>query len=617
MHRKYNNRLEPDSKRIYLIYIALILSTLLVFWQVKDFDFVNYDDHAYIRDNPYVLTGLTGESLNWAFKTCYLGYWQPLTWLSLMLDCQLFGPDPGWHHRINLLLHSVNVLLLFIIFRKTTNSLWPGVFIAAAFAIHPMHVESVVWISERKDVLSAFFGLLTLVAYADYVRRPSVYRYIVSLLLFGLGLMTKPMLVTLPLVLLLLDYWPLERIEMPGHIKKSSASQGMPSPGWQAVLVRLIIEKIPFLVLTVLSSVVTFLTQKAGGLIIDVQTLSLKERLVNAVLSYMTYFSKCFWPQNLAIFYPYNTQAVPLWRVMLYAALLIGVSCGVLRLAHNRKYLLVGWFWFIGTLVPVIGFIGFTESAWGDRFTYIPYIGLFIMVAWGAPELLSKWRYRKAFLGISMLILLTSMAVAAHRQTGIWRNSITLFTHALEVTQNNYLAYHNLGTAYADLGQYQKAAELFEKALHLKSDDAEINNNLGAAYYCMGRYQDAIEAYQQAIRVKPDYGRAYSNLGTVYGDLERYQEAVDAYQNAVQINPRDDKTYCNLGAVYFVLGDMSRAAEAFRQAIRINPDYAKPHFCLALVYLECSGKEAALEEYKMLKRLDPEMADQLLNLINQ
>jgi hypothetical protein len=481
---------------VVFTYVVLTVSTLLVFLQVRNFDFLNYDDDCYVYENLHVLNGLVPDSITWAFTTVYYGYWQPLTWLSLMLDCQLFGPDPGWFHLTNVLLHLASTLLLFTVFRRMTGSLWPSAFVAAAFALHPMHVESVAWISERKDVLSTFFLMLTLAAYVGYVKRPSIFRYLITLALFAIGLLAKPMLVTLPFLLLLLDYWPLNRL-----MAQTAATDG--SRGGRSAAaadkhsdIGCLTEKIPFFVLSAVSSVITFLTQQAGAVIIDVQAIPMNDRIANAFFSYAAYIGKMFWPQGLTIHYPLSViDSITLGQFVLYALLLVGVSFLALRFWRTRKYLLVGWFWFVGTLLPVIGFVQFTWTSSADRFTYIPYIGLFIMIAWGLPELLSKWPQRKIALGLSMVIVLTTLGILAHRQVSYWQNSLILFSHAVEVTQGNYVAYNNLGLAYEDIGRSTEAIENFSQAIRIHPALAEAHTNLGNVYSRLGRQQEAMDAY--------------------------------------------------------------------------------------------------------------------------
>ncbi|MGD0552365.1 MAG: tetratricopeptide repeat protein [Sedimentisphaerales bacterium] len=591
------------------------MSTLLVFWQVRNFDFVHYDDNGYVYENQHVLNGLTPDGIIWAFTTCHLGYWQPLTWLSLMLNCQLFGTNSGWFHLVNVFLHLANTLLLFAVFKKMTSALWPSAFVAAAFALHPMHVESVVWIAERKDVLSTLFLLLTLAAYVSYVRRRGLVRYVLTVLLFASGLLAKPMLVTLPFLLLLLDYWPLNRFgSQPAKTSGRQPRKLTPIHDGRAILYRIIIEKIPFFVLSAVSSVITFLTQQARGGILDIKSLPLKERVDNVFLSYAAYMGKMFWPENLAVFYPFDPDSFPLWQVVLCALLLVGVSFLVFRIWHTRKYLLVGWLWFVGTLIPVIGLVQFTGSSYADRFTYIPYIGLFTMIVWGLPELLSKWLYRKIALGIAAAMVLTAMGMGTYRQVGYWKNSSTLFTHALEATKNNYLAHNNLGVTYYKLGRYQDAIESYKQAIRINPDYADAHNNLGVAYGDLGRYQDAIEAYKRAIRINPDYADAHCNLGSAYDKLGRNQDAIESYKQAIRIKPDYADAHYNLGAVYSKLGRWQDAIEAYKQAIRIKPNLAEAYCNLGFTYSNLGRYQEEIESYRQAIRIKPDYADAHYNL---
>jgi len=612
---------EQTKKSLVLsIYFALAVSALLVFWQVRNFDFVNYDDDDYVYENPHVLNGLTADGVIWAFTTNRSAHWHPLTWLSLMLDCQLFGLGPGRIHLINLLLHIVNTLLLFTVLKKMTGSLWPSAFVAAAFALHPMHVESVAWIAERKDVLSTFFLLLTLAAYVSYVSRPSVFRYIAALATFALGLMAKPMLVTLPFVLLLLDYWPLNRL-MPQTIAASGRQQrkSAPAADENPTLYRIIIEKVPFFALSVISSVITFLVMRSGGTVANIDIVSLNNRIANTFLSYAEYMGKMVWPQNLAVFYPLKAEgSIPFWHVAMCALLLLGISVFVVRLGRNQRYLPFGWFWFVGTLIPVIGIVQVGSQAYADRYTYIPYIGLFIMLTWYPQQLLSKWLsappQRKIALGIAAAMVLTVMGIGTYRQVGYWKDSFTLFTHAVEVTPNNWLAYNNLGAEYDDLGRYRDAIEFFKQAIRIKPDYAEAHNNLGFAYGKLGRWQDAVEAHKRAIRINPDLAKAHCNLGNAYGNLGRYQESIEAYKQAIRINPGFAEAHYNLGGTYGKLGRYQDAVEAYKQAIRIKPDLAEAHCNLGVAYGELGRWQDAIETYKQAIRIKPDLAEAHYNL---
>ncbi len=609
----------PESaKKSFVIftYVVLILSTLLVFWQVRSFDFVNYDDNAYVSENQHVLNGLTQDGIIWAFTTPNIGNWLPLTWLSFMLDCQLFGPNPGWMHLINLLLHLANTLLLFAVLKKMTGSLWPSAFVAAAFALHPMHVESVAWITERKDVLSTLFLILTLAAYVSYIKRRSLPSYLLTILLFVFGLLAKPMLVTLPFLLLLLDYWPLKRFSIFNFqlpIEKNPKSKIQNLKFAQSFL-PLIIEKIPFFALSAVSSVITFFVQQSSGAVADINALPLKSRLANVFLSYATYIGKMFWPRDLAVLYPFDIENFSFWHIILCVLLLLVIFFLAFWFGRERKYLPVGWFWFVGTLIPVIGLVQSGAQGYADRYTYIPYIGLFIVIAWCLPELLSKWRYRKIALGIAAAIVLTALGICTYKQVGYWKNSSILFTHAIEATQNNYVAHCNLGLAYSKLGRYQDAIEAFKQAIRIKPDDAESHYNLGVSYGNLGHYQDAVEACKQAIRIKPDDALAHYNLGVAYGKLGRYQDAVESYKQAIRIKPDYTDAPCNLGNAYLNLGRYQDAIEAFKQAIRIKPDYAEAHCNLGLAYDKLGRYQDAVEAFKQAIRIKTDFAEAHNNL---
>ena len=605
------------------IYFILAVSTLLVYWQVRNFGFVDYDDKDYVYENQHVLNGLTADGVIWAFKSTDAANWHPLTWLSHMLDCQLSlpgGPNPGRIHLVNLLLHLANTLLLFFVLRQMTNTLWQSAFVAALFALHPLHVESVAWVAERKDVLSTFFWILTMWAYMQYTRKQGIFRYLLTLLIFALGLLAKPMLVTLPFLLLLLDYWPLNRF-VPGTIKTSGrqSQKFAPAPDKRRILYQILIEKIPFFVLSVVSSVITFLAQRAGGAMVDINILPLHSRVANAFLSYVKYIGKMFWPENLAVFYPLDPAAsIPFRQVAMCVLLLLVISIFVIRFGRNQKYLPVGWFWFVGTLVPVIGFVQVGVQALADRYTYISYIGLFIMIAWGLPELLSKWLsappQRKIVLGVSMAIVLTTLGICANLQASYWKNSVTLFSRALATTQNNYVAYNNLGLAYDDLGRSTEAIEDYTQAIRIKPDYAEAYYNLGVVYEKLDRPNEAIEADKQAIRFKPDYTEAYYNLGVVYDKLNRPAEAIEADKQAITFKSDYAEAYYNLGVVYDKLNRPAEAIEAYNQTIKIKPDYAKAYLGLGVVYSKLDHDADAIEAYRQAIRIEPGYAEAHNNL---
>jgi Flp pilus assembly protein TadD len=582
----------PKKPLVIFIHIILILSVFLIYYQVRNFAFQDYDDVHYVSENNHVLGGLTTANIVWAFTTGHASNWHPLTWLSLMLDCKFLGPNPGLIHLENMFLHLANTLLLFALLRKMTGSLWPSAFVAALFAVHPMHVESVAWVAERKDVLSTLFLLLTLAAYLSYVRNGGRLRYLLAILLFALGLLAKPMLVTLPFLLLLLDYWPLNRFGMPRQIKISRKSSQ------QMSLYLLIVEKIPFFILAAISSIITFMVQRSGGAVAGIKSLSLESRVGNAFLSYARYIAKMFWPQNLAVFYPSDIESFSFVQVLLCAVLLLIISVFAIYLGRNRKYLLVGWFWFVAALIPVIGLVQVGGQSFADRYTYVPYIGLFIMIAWGLPDLLARWSYRKIAFGVSMPVVLVILTICAHRQAGYWKNGFTLFSHAIQATKKNYVAYNYLGMAYREQGRYQEAIEAYDKSIQIYPNYDEAYNNLGVIYGEMGNYQDAIKAFAQALKISPNLARTYYNLGLAYANLGHYNEAIESFRQAVRIEPDNAEAYNNLGAVYGNLGRYREAIESFKQAVRIEPDNAEAHSNLNLLYEKLGRPEADQQNIK-------------------
>ena len=451
--------------------IAITLLTLALYWRVQGHGFLHYDDYQYVVDNPHVRHGLTRQGVLWALTSGYASNWHPLTWLSHMLDCELYGLNPQGHHLNNLLLHIANALLLFRLLLRMTGALWRSAFVAALFALHPLHVESVAWVAERKDVLSTLFWMLTLGAYLRYRERPTGTRYLATLFLFALGLAAKPMLVTLPFVLLLLDCWPLGR---------------MPSPRSLLPLVR---EKAPFFVLAALSSVITFWVQSHWGAV--VLSIPLKERLANALVSYVGYGAKMLWPVNLACFYPHPLDGLPLWQAAGALLLLAGVTVAVVRAGRRLPYLAVGWLWYLGTLVPVIGLVQVGAQAMADRYTYVPLIGLFVMLSWGAGSLAAKGPLPKIATAALSAALLAALLPLTWSQISHWKDSETLFAHALEVTDRNLLAHNNLGNALARQGRLEEAEFHLVEALRLRPDYAAAQNNLGILRLRQGRFEEA------------------------------------------------------------------------------------------------------------------------------
>ena len=501
------------SDRRTVLGVCLFLAAIVwvVFGQTLHHEFVNFDDDAYVYENPEVSRGLTLQGIIRAFARFHADNWHPLTWISHMLDCQFYGLNPGGHHLTNILLHTTAAILLFLVLRRMTGFLWRSAFVAAVFAIHPLRVESVAWVAERKDVLSGVFFMLTLGAYVRYARRPwSFARYGLVLLLFALGLMSKPMLVTLPFVLLLLDYWPLNRF----------AGSAVPK--------RLILEKLPLLGLAGASGVVTFFAQT--GAIRSFDEISLPLRVGNAFISYVTYLGQMFWPSGLAVLYPFPANGWPLREMILAPALLILISAGVFVLRKSRPYLLVGWLWYLVMLAPVIGILQVGSQARADRYTYLPQIGLCLMLTWAAADLCARWRCSRLILGGLSTVILAALIYCAHVQASYWRNSESLWTHTLACTSGNFIAHNNLGNALFQKGKVDDAIAHYKKALQINPDDADAHNNLGIALRQKGKVDEAIAHYKKALQINPDDAEAHNNLGAALFQKGKVDEAIAHYQ---------------------------------------------------------------------------------------
>lgn len=519
------------------ICLSLAVAIVASYGPIDGAAFINFDDHEYVYENAHVISGLTWENVAWAFTTTHLANWHPLTWLSHMLDCELFGLDAGAHHRTNLLLHIANTLLLFFVLREATRSPWRSAFVAALFALHPLHVESVAWVSERKDVLSTFFWMLTIGSYLRYARAPSVVTYLPVVLFFALGLMSKPMLVTLPFTLLLFDFWPLRRIE----IGRSSVATGAA----RRKLSALVREKVPLLLLSGISSAVTFWVQRNRGAVRSLEELPFDARAANATISYVRYIFKMFWPEGLAIHYP-HPGFPSLWALALAAALLVAISLLVLRTARGRPALVVGWLWYVGTILPVIGLVQVGSQAMADRYTYVPLIGLFIMLAWGIPEPAADGRRAKLAVAVGAAASLTALSLLTRMQVGYWQDSIRLFEHALEVTRGNVRAHTNLGLALGKEGRLADAMTQHEATLRIDPSHETALYEMGILFERMGRMQEATRAYAEAVRLHPDHVRARNNLAALLFRSGRIEAAVAQLREAQRVDPSDALVRGNL-----------------------------------------------------------------------
>src|SRR5438552_4003130 len=563
------------------IYLLLVGITWSVFGQTLAYDFVNFDDHIYVYDTPEITSGMSVNGVVAAFTRPHAHNWHPLTTISHMLDCQFYRLRAGGHHFTNVVLHTITVLLLYRVLRQMTGgssrtgNIWQSGVVAALFAIHPLHVESVAWVSERKDVLSGLFFVLMLGAYVRYARAPSIGRYLAVAVLFAAGLMSKSMLVTAPFVLLLLDYWPLSRFERP-----LVASKGKTAHRWnqRPAIPRLLLEKIPLLVLSAAACVVTFVLQKqeAGA----IPPLPFAWRAENALTSYVTYLWKTFWPTRLAVFYPHPNNSLPIWEVILAIAFLVAITAAAIGLRKQRGYLFTGWFWYVGMLVPVIGIVQIGEQGHADRYTYLPQIGLFLLIVWGVADLGNTWHLRREYLWLAATITIAVLSYRAAVQTSFWKNSERLWDHTLSVTSNNDFAHNNLGFLHLRRGELDKAISHFETALKIRSGKSQTRYNLGTALVHVnlanalareGRPEEAIVHYEQAVKLRPDYGDAYYNFGSVLFQQGRIDDAIAQWQKALAIQPNDAAGHTRLGNAFLQKGWLEKAIVHYQRAVEIDP----------------------------------------------
>jgi protein O-mannosyl-transferase len=612
--------------------LLLAAATLICYWPLTRCDFISFDDPQYVTQNPVVSQGLTSQGIAWAFRTSYAGNWHPLTWLSHMLDVQLFGLRPAAHHLVNLAFHIANTLILFLLLAQLTGRLWRSAFVAALFALHPLHVESVAWVSERKDVLSTFFGLLAIWAYVESRKQkaesgnrgPSARAtqhasritfhvspfYLLSLALFALSLMSKPMLVTLPFVLLLLDYWPLGRMKNeesrmqnaePGATRPSSLRWFRQSLFFIRHSSFLILEKLPFLALSAASSVITFLVQKQVGTVASLDLLSPAARLSHAAVSYILYLEITVWPDRLAAFYPLSPSVR--WQGAPATLLLALISIGVV-LARRRPWLPVGWFWFLGMLLPVIGLVQVGAQAIADRYTYLPLVGLFIAVVWSLAEALASRANSRTALGCGAAVLLLSCAALTRREVLFWQNSETLFRRALQVTRDNHLAYDALGTYYAEQGRTTEAVDNLRKSLALRRRFEPLHN-LGLALASQGNYTEAIPLYRESLQLRPNETAARKNLAYALVQSGQCEAAVAEYRSVLQAAPGDLEARNSLGIALTMQRDLEEAVRQFREVLRADRNEAGAHGNLAYALMLQHKYAEAIEEYREVLRLNP------------
>jgi len=578
---------------IILIHVALALATVAAFWQVGGMEFNRYDDYDYVVENPMVRNGLSLASVRWAMTTAYFSYPHPLTWLSHILDCQLFGLNARAHHFVNLLFHVANTLLLFGVFLRLTNAMWRSAFVAALFALHPLHVESVAWIAERKDVLSTFFWLLTMLAYVQFVEQPSRLRYWLALACFGLGLASKPMLVTLPCVLLLMDFWPLKRV--PGVRGQGS---GGPAAGVSLTpdiahltrLWRLVFEKIPFFALAGIAALITMVVVRTKGRIATEEAVPWALRLANVPISYVRYLWKTVWPDQLAVMYPLPDHW-PVWQVMTSSMVVIVVSVWALLQARRRPYLLFGWLWYLGTLLPTVGIIPVGWQSIADRYTYVPLIGVFVAVTWGVADCLPAWARRTSVAGVTAAVILAACAVKTWVQTRCWQNTQTLFANAVAATKDNAIAHYNWGCTLLIEGNARAAEEQFRAAVRINPRADNAQNNLGRALCLQSNLMEAIEHYEAALQVNPRLEAAHFNLGIALKALGRDDEAISHLAATARLSPGHEETYTELCELLGKHGRVGDAIETYRRALRYNPDSAILLNNLAWLLATCDRAE--------------------------
>ncbi|HEV2046666.1 MAG TPA: tetratricopeptide repeat protein [Chthoniobacterales bacterium] len=583
-----NNGASGSGKLVFGICILLAVLTWMVFGQTLGHEFINYDDPDYVGKNAEIAKGLTLHGIAWAFMHIHSGNWHPLTTITHMLDCQLYGLKAGGHHCTNVVLHMLGVVLLFLVLREMmggpsspreesvpladrTGNIWRSAFVAALFAIHPLHVESVAWVAERKDVLSGVFFMLTLAAYLRYVRRPSLASYSLVAFVFALGLLSKPMLVTLPFVLLLLDYWPLGRF-----MAQASATSNPASFHWvdrQSTVRRLILEKFPLLLLSAASSAVTFVIQRQA--MSSMEVLPVWVRVYQAFVSCVSYIYHMFWPSRVALFYPYPLGALSIWPLALALVVLVAVTASAFKLRGQRPYFIIGWLWYLIMLVPVIGIIQVGGQARADRYTYLPHIGLYLLVTWAASDLLAPWRHRREILAIGAATAILVLAWCAWVQTSYWKNSELLWSHTLAVTRNNPVAHNNLGKALDRNGRLSEAIFHYRKAVELWPGYADGQYSLGMALFREGEIDEAIASLQKTLFIRPDNAHAHARLGDALLRKQRSGDAVAHYEKSLKIAPRSPETLNSLAWVLSTCSDAqlrngSRAIQLAEQANQLS-----------------------------------------------
>jgi tetratricopeptide (TPR) repeat protein len=595
--------LTNEQRRTAWVAAALILGIALLYWPVAGFDFINFDDDVYVVRNDHLNHGFTWAGFCWFFQIGYAGYWHPLTWMSHALDCQLFGLRPGPPHVVNVLLHAATAILLFLVLKRMTGAFWRSAMVAALFAWHPLRVESVAWIAERKDELSALFWMLALWAYVRYAEslksQISKFKlfYALTLLFFALGLMAKPMVVTLPCVLLLLDWWPLGRL----------------GPDAPRPYARLILEKLPFFLLAACSSILTVIAQGRNGAVATLEIVSFHTRLINGLVGYLRYAEKMFWPANLSVIYPLAFKW-PVLQIVLALFFLAGLSLAALMFWKSRPYWLVGWLWYVGTIFPVIGFVQVGGQAMADRFSYIPSIGILLIVCWAADDLTRAWRGRRVFLTLAAVAVLAACAARTRAQVNYWRNSGTLFQHALAVDPENYFAHSSYGCYLRDCGQLEQARQECQRAIEINPAYVMGYSFVSSVLALEGRKDEAMQALRDGLKIRPDYSGARCNLAKLLFERKLYGQAESELEEGLKLDPDDAGLHFFLGHALAGQHKDEAAEEQFAQCARLAPDDSAGHFQWALMLAARHKIPEAIAQYREVLRLQPDLADALNNL---
>jgi protein O-mannosyl-transferase len=600
----------PDRKYFDIktlgIVLFLFLGTLAIYGQVYNYDFINLDDNLYVYENSSVQKGLTlGSIINSFTSTLKTAQWIPVTWLSFMFEHELFGLNPGINHLTNVFFHATNAVLLFVFFRIITGSLWRSAFVAALFALHPLRVESVAWITERKDVLSLFFMLLALCMYALYVKRPSYRNYFFVFLFFVLGLMAKPMIVTFPCILLLLDYWPLRRFDFSG----TTADKNSKSPNIKRTKnINIVLEKIPLFLLSAVFSIINIIAARKGSAFVTLDLLPMHQRIQEAVLSYSLYIGKMVIPRNLVVFYP-PRENIQLWEVLCAGLFVVTVTVLVLRFWRRFPYYTIGWLWYLGTLFPVVGIFQDGSQSMADRFTYLPLIGLFVMIAWGVSDTTMNWRHRTEGLSIVMVLILMVYGSITWKQVQHWKNSSTLFSYTLAVSPDNYIAHQNLGLYLEDHGNIKEALSHFEDALKIFPEYTEAQNSLGALLAMTGKYDEAMARYEEALRIKPNYYEVHNNIGVLLAGEGKTNEALAHYHEALKLNPNSEKVHNNIGILFYNNGNLDEAMKHYNVALKLNPNLSETHYNIGII-LEGKGKiDEAYSHFSDALKIKPDFPE--------